>query len=218
MSQALMSESLNEQLAAVGARSNLPPAALEVMSRTVAYVAAVAPGLSIGDRAPDFTLPDQLGRPVSLSERRTEGPAVVVFYRGEWCPYCNVALRAMNAHLGSIRELGASLLAISPQAPDHALSLVEKHDLGFAVLSDVRQEVIAAYRLGFETPIEQQRLVRDALGLDLTQETADGSWSLPAPATFVIDRDATVVAGQVSANHRTRMEPEAVLAALRAIA
>src|SRR5271155_4894682 len=85
----------------------------------------VAPGLAVGDRAPDFTLPDALGRPVSLSGLLSRGPVVVSFYRGEWCPYCNLQLRAMQAALSNFHELGASLVAISPQAADHSLSLTE---------------------------------------------------------------------------------------------
>src|SRR6266542_3595305 len=92
-----------------------------------------APGLSVGAKAPDFTLPDQLGRPVSLQERLATGPVVLAFYRGEWCPFCNTRLRALQEVLPEIKAKGASLLAISPQAPDHALSIAEKAGLAFEV-------------------------------------------------------------------------------------
>ncbi len=216
MSETIASTTLNEQPKATTSSISQRPGYRAVLGRTFAHIRAAAPGLSVGERAPDFTLPDQLGRPVSLAERRAAGPVVIAFYRGDWCPHCNVMLRAMNAHLDRIRELGASLLAISPQAPDHALSLTEKHALGFEVLSDERQEVITAYRLSYETPVEQQELVLDALDLDLTKENADGTWNLPATATFVIDREGTIVAGEVTANPAERMAPDAVLAALHA--
>lgn len=96
--------------------------------------------------------------------------------------------------------------------------MVERHALRFDVLSDARQEAIAAYRLGYDTPLEQQALVKHATGLDLVRENANGTWGLPATATFVIDRSATIVAAGVTADPRERMEPEAVLAAVRAVA
>ena len=168
MSETVGSITLNEQPKAATYGMSQRPEYRAVLERTFAHIRAAAPGLSVGERAPDFTLPDQLGRPVSLAERRAAGPVVIAFYRGDWCPHCNVMLRAMNAHLDRIQELGASLLAISPQAPDHALSLTEKHALGFEVLSDERQEVIAAYRLSRPTPRgspdEPPRDVGSALG------------------------------------------------------
>jgi len=205
---------LRDQLAAVSGSGSLPPEGRDVMARTFAYIAATAPGLPIGTRAPGFTLPDHLGRSVSLAQRLATGPVVLMFYRGAWCPYCNVALRAMNAILERLRQLDASLLAISPQAADHTLPLVEKHRLGFDVLSDERQRVIAAYRLGYQTPPEQQKLVLAALNLDVGKENADGTWKLPATATYVLDQHGTIVAGRVTPNPRERMEPDDVIIAL----
>ena len=127
---------LKEQLD--GMTAAIPEAIGTRIDAGVAEIEAsrAAPGLAVGDRAPAFTLPDALGRPVSLADLRANGPVVVIFYRGEWCPYCNLQLRALQAALPAIRELGASLVAISPQAPDHSLSLTEKHALAFPVLSD----------------------------------------------------------------------------------
>ena len=120
--------SLKEQLDEMTA--NIPEAMGSRIDAGVSEIAAsgVAPGLAVGDQAPEFTLPNALGRPVSLAELLAHGPVVVTFYRGEWCPYCNLQIRALQAALPSLRELGASLVAISPQAADHSLSLTEKHD------------------------------------------------------------------------------------------
>jgi len=207
-----------EQLDAVGRRGDLPPGGMDVMARTFSYIADVAPGLPVGVTAPDFTLPDQHGRPVSLAALRARGPVVAVFYRGAWCPYCNVVLSAMNAHLRDLHELGASLVAISPQKPERGAVALAGRDLGFPVLTDADQSVIAAYRLGFETPADQQELVRRAFGLDLAAENADGSWRLPATATYVIAADGRIAAGEVTAAPNRRMSPAAVLAALRDLA
>jgi peroxiredoxin len=171
-------------------------------------------GLAVGDQAPGFSLPDAIGRPVSLGERLSTGPVVLVFYRGEWCPYCNTYLRALQAALPEIEARKASLLAVSPQSPDHSLSITEKADLGFDVLSDVDQAVIRAYRVQFTVPADLQDLHMNVFRADLRDHTADRSWQLPVPATFVIDRDRVVRAAHVSADYRTRMEPASLIAAL----
>jgi len=173
-----------------------------------------APGLAPGEQAPEFSLPDALERSVSLRERVSGGPVVLVFYRGEWCPYCNAYLRALQAALPEITARGASLLAVSPQSPDHSLSITEKAQLGFDVLSDVDQAVIRAYKVQFTAPADLQDLHVKVFDADLRDHTANRSWQLPVPATFVIDRAGVVRAGRVSADYRTRMEPADIIAAL----
>jgi peroxiredoxin len=207
-------EALAPALAGISAQ--VPPAIGERIDHAVDDVArsGIAPGLAVGDRAPDFTLPDARGNQVRLADRLSSGPAVVVFYRGEWCPYCNTYVRALQAILPDIRKRGASLIAISPQTPDHSLSLTEKAELEFDVLSDATQQVIRDYRVQFEVAGDLQAVHLDAFELDLRLQTADGSWSLPVPATFVLGRDRTVVAAHVDADYRHRMEPRDILAAL----
>ena len=112
----------------------------------------VAPGLAIGDRAPDFTLPNAVDQPVRLVERLTGGPVVLSFYRGEWCPFYNIELRALQSWLPRFASHGASVIAVSPQSADNSLSVAEKHSLAFEVLSDVHQEVIRAYRVHYTAP------------------------------------------------------------------
>ena len=175
-----------------------------------------APGLAIGERAPDFVLPDATGGEVSLADRLAVGSAVVSFYRGAWCPICNIELQALQAALPQITQLEASLLAISPQRPDDAMSLAERHQLGFDVLSDLGQQVIGAYRLQFELP-EALRKIYPMLGFDLPQLTANGTWRLPVPATFVVDSCGIVRARHVDPNYRERMSVNGILAALREI-
>lgn len=172
------------------------------------------PGIEVGEVAPDFVLPDANGKPVALADRRAAGPVVVSFYRGAWCPYCSRELQAQQAVLDDIRDLGASLVAISPQAPDDSLSLAERLELRFDVLSDLDQQTIRAYRLQFELP-ETLREIYPMLSMDLTRENADGSWRLPVPATFVLDRDGVVRARHVDPNYLERMDPADLLDALR---
>lgn len=176
-----------------------------------------APGLRVGDRAPDFTLPGALGRPVSLSSLLAEGPVVLTFYRGEWCPYCNLQLQALQSALPNFAALGASLVAISPQAPDHSLSLTEKHELGFPVLSDIDQEVIKAYKVQFTLTGDLEDLQVNVFHNDPREQNANHSRSLPVPATFVVDQAGIVRYAFVPADWRIRAEPADILAALQVL-
>ncbi|MEX1009417.1 MAG: peroxiredoxin-like family protein [Acidimicrobiia bacterium] len=177
----------------------------------------VTPGIEIGEAAPMFSAPNATGEVVTLEDRLAGGPVVLSFYRGAWCPICNIELRALQESLPEIRALGASLIAVNPQSPDDSLSFAEKLELDFDVLSDVDQTIAAAYRVRFTLSDELQSLY-DQFGMSLTAMNADGSWDLPVPATFVIDAHGIVRARHVDPDYRKRMEPSAILAALRELA
>ena len=177
----------------------------------------LAPGLGVGDTAPDFTLDDAVGNPVALGDLVATGPVVVTFYRGEWCPYCNLQLRALQEALPEIVATGATLVAISPQAPDRALMMTEKHELAFAVLSDLDQSVSEAYKVRFDVTGELEDLQVNVFHNDPAEQNADGRRSLPVPSTFVIDRDGIVRFASVDADWRVRVEPADVVAALQAL-
>lgn len=177
----------------------------------------VAPGLAVGDSAPDFTLSDALGAPVTLSGLLANGPVVLSFYRGEWCPYCNVQLRHLEQALPSFRKYNATLVAVSPQSPDHALSLTEKYDLKYPVLSDVDQEVARAYRVQFTISGDLENLQVNVFHNDPSVQNANGTRSLPVPATFVIDRQGVIRAAFVNADWRVRVAPEDVEAVLKSL-
>ena len=164
----------------------------------------------VGDQAPDFALPDQHGEEVHLSSLLRLGPVVLIFYRGEWCPYCNLQLRTFQTHLGQLTAHGAQLVAISPQSPDHSLSMAEKHALGFLVLSDVGARVIDQYGLRYEVDGETRALFETA-GTDLGDYNGDGRWVLPAVATFVLDASGVVRYANVRGNWAERAEPIEVL-------
>ncbi len=171
------------------------------------------PGIEIGERVPSFTLPNAVGSTVALDDRLKDGPVVVVFYRGAWCPVCDVHLRAMQQALPEITARGASLVAISPQAPDASLTFAERLALGFDLLSDLDQSVSKAWRLQFELP-KDLREVYEAIGFGLEEQNADGSWNLPVPATFVLDKDGVVRGRHVDPNYRERMDPADAIAVL----
>jgi peroxiredoxin len=193
-------------------RATLYDAKVEELRRTFRIDSAIA----TGDRAPDFTLPDAFGVPVSLSDRLSSGPAVVIFYRGGWCPYCNLQLRAYQRVLAEITALGGRLLALSPQAPDGSLSTVEAYQLGYDVLSDVSNRVAHQFGIAYQLPPELQAAMT-ANGKALPGINGDESWELPLTATYVIVPDRTIVLAAVELDYRRRVEPEDVLTALRAL-
>jgi len=170
--------------------------------------------INTGDSVPDFELPNARGGTVRLYQALGKGPVVLSFYRGGWCPFCNLELQALQARLPEIQALGASLIAISPETPDHSLSTAEKHGLGFEVLSDVGNSTARTFGLVF-TMYEEMRPLYLKWGLDVPACNGDDSWELPVPATYVIDTGGTVRAAHVDKDYTRRMEPEQVVTALR---
>jgi len=170
--------------------------------------------LKAGDAAPDFTLPDAKGGSVHFADALEQGPAVLSFYRGGWCPYCNLELQALQQALPEIRKLGAGLFAISPELPDNALSTAEKHALAFTVLSDQGNQVAKDFGLVFTLP-EALRPIYVQFGIDLPAWNGDGSFELPMPATYIIGQNGIILDGLVSTDYTQRMEPEKILDILR---
>ncbi len=178
---------------------------LKDFQKLVIANASEVKGLSKGDRAPDFSLPNAFGKKVLLSQALKSGIVIIKFYRGEWCPICNLDLRAIQQHLPQIRSLGASLIAISPQRPDDALTAIQKNELEYEVLSDADQEVIKAYNLQFD-PGEDYHQRRD-----LSVLNGGGLKTLPVPATFIVNTDQIIEAAHVEANYTERMGPREII-------
>lgn len=167
-----------------------------------------------GDRMPDGDLLDVAGQPTTLAATLRSSPAAVVFYRGGWCPYCNIALRAYQAQLvPALAEHGIPLVAISPQTPDGSLSTRETKELTFTVLSDPGNQI--AGQLGILTaPSDGARAAQLQLGLDLTKVNADGTTTLPMPTVIIVDSAGVIRWIDVHADYTTRTEPEQVLQAV----
>ncbi|MCK0146828.1 AhpC/TSA family protein [Arenibacter sp. F26102] len=182
---------------------------LQEFQKLVIANAAQAEGLSKGDMAPDFSLLNALGQKVSLSEALKSGIVIIKFYRGEWCPICNLDLREIQSHLPQIRSFGATLLAISPQRPDDALTATQKNKLEFEVLSDADQEVIKAYNLQFD-PGEDYHQRRD-----LAELNGEGLKTLPVPATFIVNTNQIIKAAHVEANYTERMGSKEIIEVLK---
>ena len=170
--------------------------------------------LQAGATAPAFTLPDAAGGRVALLELLADGPVVLVFYRGAWCPYCNLQLAAFQGAAAQIREAGATLVAVSPQTPDHSMTLAERHALEYPVLSDAGNAVASRYGLTF-TQAETITETLGELGVRLRDYNGDDSNKLPIATTFVIGQDRLIRFAAASGDYRWRVGPEEVLAALR---
>ena len=172
--------------------------------------------LRAGSGAPNFVLPDHRGQAVSLERLLEQGPVVVAFYRGHWCPYCNTQLHAYQEMLPELVARQAQLVAISPQTPDNSLTTVERHALAFPVLTDAGSRV--ADQFGITLSIDDaMRQLHAGIGADLAVINGDSSWRVPVPATYVISPDGTIAADWIDGDFRHRAEPAEILAALDAI-
>lgn len=202
---------LNNALSDVNtkARGALPPEIVEVLEAD-RRKAAGTKFAEVGARIDDFTLPGADGAPASLGDLVADGPAVLVFYRGQWCPYCNLTLRTYQQELlPELAKLGATLAAISPQKPDGPLP-----DLEFPVLSDVGSTV--ARGLGLSYPVSAPvRAAMEKLGTDLEQ--VNGTWELVHPAVVVVGRDRVLRFVDVHPDFVTRTEPAQILEAVKSL-
>jgi peroxiredoxin len=176
------------------------------------------PGLKVGAKAPDFSLKNPNGKTVKLSDALKKGPVILTFYRGAWCPYCNLQLRQLKQSLPQFKKHGASLIAITPQTPDKSVNQFKKDGYPFEVLSDLDYKVIKSYELYWEIPPELHATYQRAFGLDITVFNGPGRRALPIAGTFVIDRAGVVRAAFADTDYKKRMEPADILAALQRVA
>jgi peroxiredoxin len=170
-----------------------------------------------GDKAPAFSLPGTGGKSIGSRELLQQGPLVLSFYRGDWCPYCDLELRALQRALTEVRSLGAQLVCISPQTLEKSIATAAKRELQFEVLSDADNAVARAFGLVFTLDLELQEIY-PTLGIQLSESNGSDSGELPIPATFVIATDETIVYRYVNADYTQRAEPADILAVLRDIA
>lgn len=183
---------------------------------TAADLALAASGIlssamKAGQFAPDFVLPNIDGKAVRLSDVLRNGPTIVSFYRGGWCPYCNLELRAYQALAEEMNAAGVQMLAISPQKPDESAATVKKNGLGFQVLSDLGSTVSKQFGIAFDLA-EELRPIYTRLGHALPDFNG-ADWVLPIPATYVIGTDRKIILAHVDTDYRSRLEPSDAIAA-----
>ena len=195
---------------------NVPPSVIRTMHRATAELIATGAAtraLRAGGRAPAFTLNDPEGQPISSDALLARGPLVISFYRGGWCPYCNMELRALQEALPQFEKLGASLVALSPQTAANSRKSVRQNALEFPILSDPHNAVAAAFGLRFALPDYLVDLYM-SLKNDLPAFNGDASWTLPMPGRFIVGQDGVFLYAEVNPDYTRRPEPEDMLPAL----
>jgi peroxiredoxin len=177
----------------------------------------VAQAIGVGDQAPDFTLFDQDEVPFSLRDALRRGPAVVLFVRGGWCPFCAITLRAFDAARHALEREGATLVAGSPATQAHSKATTERELLRYSLLSDCSMKVAESYGLLWEPDAELQAIYT-RLGHDVPRINGTGGWRMPIPASYVIGQDGIVHAARVDTSLVDRLGPNAALAHVKALA
>ena len=165
--------------------------------------------LNVGEKVPDFTLLNQLKEPIGLYDELDKGPIVLTWYRGGWCPYCNMTLHYLQEKLPDIQRQGASLMAITPELPDRSLSTVEKHNLQFHVLSDVCNKVSRNFGVVFKLTDAMAEIYQNSINLHGVN--GDASNELPLAATYVIDSQGIICYAFLDVDYRYRVEPEEII-------
>ncbi|MDX2493491.1 MAG: peroxiredoxin-like family protein [Desulfuromusa sp.] len=194
----------------------LPEDILNTMNRVTVdlkYTKLENNSLKTGDKAPGFNLSDHNGISRPLSEYLNESLVVLTFYRGGWCPYCNLELHALQKSLPQIKAAGAKLVAISPESPDHSLSTREKNDLAFDVLHDKGNHVARSFGLEFILP-EELRPIYGNMGIDIPGHNGDTTFKLPMPATYIVNQRGEIIYHFVDADYTKRLEPAKIVAKL----
>src|ERR1700741_974898 len=196
---------------------NVPRSVIETMHRAAAELiesGAASRGKKAGGVAPSFSLKDPEGNIVNSADLLKRGPLVLSFYRGVWCPYCNMELQALESAKPLFDKFGASLVAISPQTAPNSRKSVRQNKLSFPILSDVKGKVGAAFGLRFELPDYLIELYK-SLKNDLPAFNDAPSWTLPMPARYVIGQDGTILYSEVNPDYTHRPAPEDMIAVLQ---
>jgi len=193
-----------------------PPDVVAVMHRVTEELIASGQAeraLKAGDRAPAFTLPDPDGRPVSSQDLLANGPLVLTFYRGVWCPFCNLDLQALEEVRPEIEARGASLVAVSQQTAANSRKSQRNNQLGFPILGDKGGELAATFGLRWRLP-EDLQAIQKQLGADLVAFNGDDSWTLPMPARYVVGQDGVIAYAEINPDYTRRPEPSDVFPVL----
>ena len=195
----------------------VPPETQAIHAQAVAELKQrnlAAESLPVGATAPSFELPDHNGKPVSSSDLLTESRLVICFIRGRWCPFCVGQMEAMNLVLPQIEQSGASLVAISPQTVKQSFFMHDQHKLRFPLLSDAGNKIARQFGLTYRVPAPQEAVYRRAF-VNLPFTNGDDSWELPIPATYILDRDGTVLYASANEDYTDRPEPADIVEACR---
>jgi peroxiredoxin len=212
-----LSEELDSLYIAV--HQKMPPEVSKIIKSSTADFKAsydLKSATQVGQPLPTFKLQDAVGKEVSSADLLAQGRLLISFYRGEWCPFCNLEIATLQKHLSEFKARGVTLVAISPELPDTSLSMTQKHDLKFPILSDVGNRLAAQMGILFPQP-EELKKAAVALGIDFKARTGDESMTVPVPATFLVGTDGIVRNAFVDADYTKRLEPATALAWIDAL-
>jgi peroxiredoxin len=191
----------------------VPPETQSIHAQVVAELKGrhlAANILPLGAKAPAFELPDHDGKMVSSSDLLGKGKLVLCFIRGRWCPFCVGQMEAMNLIVPQIEQAGATLVAISPQTVKQSFFMHDQHKLRFPLLSDAGNRIARQFGLTYRVPQPQEAIYRRAF-VNLPFTNGDESWELPIPATYILDRDATVLYSSANEDYTERAEPADII-------
>lgn len=200
--------------------ANTPPNVTLVRQRAVEALATsglAERAVHAGEEAPPFRLRDGLGRAFSSREALRRGPVVVVFYRGRWCPYCTVDLRAIELASHDIRSFGASLVVVSQQTADNSLETQRRNELSFASLVDAGGKVAHTFGLRWKAS-DELRAVEEVCGMDLASFNGDPSWTLTMPARYIVAPDGMIEYADISVDYTRRSDPSELIPVLAHLA
>lgn len=169
----------------------------------------------VGEKAPNFTLTNASGNKVELYKYLEKGPVILIWYRGGWCPYCNLTLNRLQAELPNFKANGATLIALTPELPDKSISTAEKNNLQFEVLSDIGSKVAKDYGVVFTLTPEVAEIYNNKFGL--SEYNGTDSNELPLAATYVINQDGIIVYAFLDADYRNRAEPSTLTEVVKSI-
>lgn len=210
---------MNQEAAALweNARGQMPA---EIVTKIESGVQKMINGetpyspLQVGDKAPEFSLNNFDGTARSLSGYLSEGPVILFFFRGEWCPFCNIQLKHYQDNIDKFGAFGARLVAVSPEKPDHTTIMTEQHRLTFDVLYDSDDAVGEAFGVTVRVPDEHEDVLTQ-LGVPLSERNGTANWTLPIPGVFVVGENGVIAKTFVNPNYRIRAEPEEIIEALK---
>ena len=217
--QAAMAEGLQDQLDAKKAAFESKASEEKISEYNKGVKAVQESGmlknaLNVGDTAPDFTLTNAIGKKVTLSTLLKDGPVVMTWYRGSWCPYCNIALRSYQENLGKIKASGAQFIALTPELPDKSLPNSEKHALEYEVLTDLNNQVAKEFKIIFEMTPWVANAMENFAGLNKYNGKEYDNKTLPLSATYIITPDRKIAYAFLDAEYRNRAIPKQIIAEL----
>jgi peroxiredoxin len=195
----------------------VPPETQAIHAQAVAELKAqhrAANILAVGAKAPAFELPDHDGKTVSATDLLAKGKLVLCFIRGRWCPFCVGQMEAMNLILPQIEQAGATPVAISPQTVKQSFFMHDQHKLRFPLLSDAGNQIARQFGLTYRVPSPQEAVYRRAF-VNLPFTNGDDSWELPIPATYIVDRDGTILYASANEDYTERPEPAVIVRMLQ---